>query len=145
MCLYLIPQWGPSVVEYTRGTGPDIALYIDLRCVCALRRRSQQPSVSQQSSSGESQKHQTRHNNDRIRQEIITVFKWKPLTDVVRNKTSPILEVQPGVLSNLISFLIQFEKDVLLYQAVINENVLYSFRCYVCFNRFISICKKCPL
>ncbi|TNM92722.1 hypothetical protein fugu_018124 [Takifugu bimaculatus] len=103
MSLYiLIPQWGPGVVEHTRGTGPapDIALYIDLRCVCALRRRSQQPSVSQQSSSGEAQKHQTRHNNDRIRQEIITVFKWKPLTGVVLNKTSSILDVQPGVLSN---------------------------------------------
>lgn len=116
---FLIPQWGPSVVEHTRSTGPDIALYIDLRCVCALRRRSQQPSVGQQSSSGESQKHQTRHNNDRIRQEIITVFKWKPLTDVVLNTTSSILDVQPGVLSNLILFLIQFEKDVLSDQVII--------------------------
>lgn len=142
-----MPQWGPSVVEHTRGTGPapDIALYIDLRCVCALRRRSQQPSVSQQSSSGESQKQQTRHNNARIRQEIITVFKWKPLTDVVLNKTSSILDVQPGVLSNLILFLIQFEKVVLPDQVIINENVLYSFGCYVCLIRFISICKKCPL
>lgn len=73
--------------QQAQATERHCSLHWPSLCL-SLWRRSQQPSVSQHSSSGQPQKHQLRHNNDRSRHKIVTVFKWKQVTDVLKSTSS---------------------------------------------------------
>lgn len=86
MSIYLYFQNGAHVWLDRYRPLKDIALYIDLRCVC---RYGGAPS-NLQSVNIAVQKHQLRHNNDRSRHKVVTAFKWKQVADGVLKSTGSI-------------------------------------------------------